>query len=190
MGKASFSWPPIVERCCQVATHSFAVLSLFTLLAIQWILSLFYWYSMQHNARSCRGDILGELLLGGGERGREFFPGQKDPVSSRSEEAVSASISVTHVGEINKIHCHRWHSIELLKNLSIISINDTNGRVSQRSHVTPELRAHREKLTRRFNPCYYSTFKICTNFDLLIGWFVPRDTGLWLNNFLDVIIVL
>ena len=24
---------------------------------------------------------------------------------------------------------------------------------------------------------------------ILIGWFVPRDTGIWRNNFLDVIIV-
>ena len=36
---------------------------------------------------------------------------------------------------------------------------------------------------------YYSTFIHCTNSDFLIGWFVPRDTGLWRNNLLEVIIV-
>ena len=36
---------------------------------------------------------------------------------------------------------------------------------------------------------YYSTFIHCTNSDFLIGWFVPRDPGLWRNNLLDVIIV-
>ena len=36
---------------------------------------------------------------------------------------------------------------------------------------------------------YYSNFIHCTNSDFPIGWFVPRDTGLWRNNFLDVIIM-
>ena len=36
---------------------------------------------------------------------------------------------------------------------------------------------------------YYSTFIHCTNSDFLIGWFVPRDTGLWRNKLLDVIIM-
>ena len=41
---------------------------------------------------------------------------------------------------------------------------------------------------RRITNNYYSTFIHCTNFDFLIGWFVPRDPGLWRNNLLDVII--
>ena len=36
---------------------------------------------------------------------------------------------------------------------------------------------------------YYSNFIHCTNSDFLIGWFVPRDTELWRNNRVDVIIV-
>ena len=36
---------------------------------------------------------------------------------------------------------------------------------------------------------YYSNFIHCTNSDFLIGWFAPRDTELWRNNLLDVIIV-
>ena len=42
---------------------------------------------------------------------------------------------------------------------------------------------------RSGNGYYYSTFIHCTNSDFLIGWFVPRDPGLWRNNLLDVIIV-
>ena len=38
-----------------------------------------------------------------------------------------------------------------------------------------------------FKWIYYSTFIRCTRSDFLIGWFVPRDTGLWRNNLLDVI---
>ena len=34
---------------------------------------------------------------------------------------------------------------------------------------------------------YYSTFIHCSNSDFLISWFIPRDTGLWRNNLLDVI---
>ena len=36
---------------------------------------------------------------------------------------------------------------------------------------------------------YHSTFIHCTNADFLIGWFVPRDTGLWQNKLIEVIIV-
>ena len=36
---------------------------------------------------------------------------------------------------------------------------------------------------------YYLTFIHCANSDFLIGWFVPRDTGLWRNNLLDVDII-
>ena len=32
------------------------------------------------------------------------------------------------------------------------------------------------------NEYYYSTFIHCRNSDFLIGWFVPRDTGLWRNK--------
>ena len=39
------------------------------------------------------------------------------------------------------------------------------------------------------NTFYYSTFIHCKKSDFLIGWFVPRDTGLWPNNLLYVIIV-
>ena len=41
----------------------------------------------------------------------------------------------------------------------------------------------------KFIGYYYSNFIHCTNSDFLIGWFVPRDTGLWQNNLLDVIMV-
>ena len=34
------------------------------------------------------------------------------------------------------------------------------------------------------NQHYYSTFIHCKNFDFLIGWLVPRNTGLWQNNLL------
>ena len=34
---------------------------------------------------------------------------------------------------------------------------------------------------------YYSTSIHCTNPDFLIGWFVPRDTGLWENDHVGVI---
>ena len=77
-------------------------------------------------------------------------PEKKDSISSRSEEAVSASISATHAGELDKIHCHRWPSKELIKGLSIISINNTDGRFPQRSYFTPV--AHLEKLVV-YNPC-------------------------------------
>jgi len=53
-----------------------------------------------------------------GRGGREegvFFPRQKDPMYSRSEEAASAFISVAHVGEIDEIHCHQLPSVELLE---------------------------------------------------------------------------
>ena len=44
-----------------------------------------------------------------------------------------------------------------------------------------------ENIVTVFNTFNYSTFIPCTNSDFLIGWFVPRDTGLWWNNHLDVI---
>ena len=46
-----------------------------------------------------------------------------------------------------------------------------------------------QRIFERFTKYYYSTFIYCTNSDFLIGWFVPRDPGLWRNNLLDVIIV-
>ena len=45
------------------------------------------------------------------------------------------------------------------------------------------------RIGKQVNVFYYSNFIHCTNSDFLIGWFVPRSTGLWRNNFLDVIIV-
>ena len=47
--------------------------------------------------------------------------------------------------------------------------------------------------TTRQNTVQYSITQYfivhCANFDFLIGWFVPRNTVLWRNNLLDVIIM-
>ena len=48
---------------------------------------------------------------------------------------------------------------------------------------------HKCNTNHKCNNFYYSNFIHCTNSDFLIGWFVPRDAGLWRNNLLDVIIV-
>ena len=51
----------------------------------------------------------------------------------------------------------------------------------------PEITRERNEHDGAFQ--YKKDERYCTNSDFLIGWFVPRDTGLWRNNFLDVIIV-